>query len=107
MQSIKYGCIEATAYWGKLLWASSKYDEKWIQQQLNEFGDFAVYAMSFLEKSAKYGHIESYYWLGHCFLEIPMTNVENGGSVLKVFNRYWTQDESCSGNNIDDMNFNI
>lgn len=38
---------------------------------------------------------------------VCMTNVENGGSVLKVFNRYWTQDESCSGNNIDDMNFNI
>lgn len=84
MQSIKCGCIEATAYWGKLLWASSKYDEKWIQQQLNEFGDFAVYAMSFLAKSAKRGHIESYYWLGHCFLEMP-TPTGNGptGHTIK------------------------
>ena len=40
--------------------------------------------MSFLAKSAKRGHIESYYWLGHCFLEIP-TPTGNGptGHTIK------------------------
>ena len=71
MQSIKSGCVEATAYWGKLLWASNKQDEKWIMQQLNEQGDFGTLAKSFLEKSACQGHVESLSWLSMCYLEIP------------------------------------
>ena len=71
MQSIKLGCTEATAYWGKLLWASNKQDEKWIMQQLNEQGDFGTFVKSFLEKAACQGHVESLSWLSMCYLEIP------------------------------------
>ena len=33
------------------------------------------------------------------------TNTENGGSVFKVVNKYWIQDELSAGNNVDAMNF--
>ena len=71
MLSIRYGCIAATAYWGKMLWSASKYDETWIFQQLNVYGDYGTIAKKFLEQSASQGHVDSYFWLSQIYLEIP------------------------------------
>ena len=67
LQSIKLGCVEATAYWGSLLLDTvesvSNEAEEWTMRQLDEQGEYFNYVRGFLEKSAIAGYVDSYFWL--------------------------------------------